>query len=260
MNPTNSNLVLAAADEAQPEADKPDPVEQAFQDVLQYEQGGTRKALAVLENHINRTYGDAPARKQIVGRLLEMLENPEASPGCKDFACKKLMLLAGPESVPALAGLISDDENLAVLGRYALEQMPQPEAAAALRDALGRATGRVLIGVINSLGVRKDEQAVGVLVRLLADHDATVAGAAAAALGKIGGKEATGALRAARSKATAGVKAEIRPALLACAESLLASGNKDGAEAIYRELSGEDEPEWIRAVVQEAVARLKAGS
>ena len=47
MNPTNSNLILAAADEAQPEADKPDPVEQAFQDVLQYEQGGTRKAVAV---------------------------------------------------------------------------------------------------------------------------------------------------------------------------------------------------------------------
>ncbi len=30
-----------------------DAVEQAFQDVLTYEQGGTRKAVAVLENHIN---------------------------------------------------------------------------------------------------------------------------------------------------------------------------------------------------------------
>lgn len=259
MNPANSNLLLAAADEAKPGADKPDPVEQAFQDVLQYEQGGTRKALTVLENHINQTYGDALARKQIVGRLLEMLENPEASPGCKNFACKKLMLLAGPESVAALAKLIGDDENLAVLGRYALEQMPQPEAAAALRDALGRTRGRVLIGVINSLGVRRDEQAAGALARLLAGKDAAVAGAAAAALGKIGGKEATGALRTARSKATPEIRAEIRPALLACAEGLIASGNKDEAESIYRELSGEDEPEWIRAAVKRASARLKAG-
>ncbi|MFH1923311.1 MAG: HEAT repeat domain-containing protein [Planctomycetota bacterium] len=259
MNPANSNLVLAAVDEAKPETDKPDPVEQAFQDVLQYEQGGTRKALAVLENHINQTYGDAPAREQIVGRLLGMLENPEVSPGCKNFACKKLMLLAGPESVLALAKLVGDDENLAVLGRYALEQMPQPEAAAALRDALGRTKGRVLIGVINSLGVRKDGQAVAVLVRLLADKDEAVAGAAAAALGKIGGNEATSALRAARSKATPEVRAEIRPALLACAESLFASGNKDEAKAIYGELSGEDEPEWIRATVKKAVAPPKAG-
>jgi HEAT repeat protein len=249
---------LAAADEAQLEAEKPDPVEQAFQDVLQYEQGGTRKALAVLENHINQTYGDAPAREQIVGRLLGMLENPEASPGCKNFACKKLMLVAGPESVPALARLIGDDENLSVLGRYALEQMPQPEAAAALRDGLGRTKGRVLIGVINSLGVRRDEQAVRALARLVADKDEAVAGAAAAALGKIGGSEATSALRTARFKATPAVRAEIRAALLACAESLLALGNKDEAEAICRELSGEDEPEWIRAAVKKAVARPKS--
>jgi hypothetical protein len=47
--------------------------------------------------------------------------------------------------------------------------------------------------------------------------------------------------------------------LLACAESLLASGNKDEAEAIYRELSDEDEPEWIRATVKKAAARRKAG-
>jgi len=49
------------------------------------------------------------------------------------------MLLGGAESVPASARLIGDDETLAVLGRYALEQVPQPEAAAALRDAAKRA-------------------------------------------------------------------------------------------------------------------------
>jgi HEAT repeat protein len=255
MNSANANLVLTTADKAPPEAGKPDPVEQAFQDVLHYEQGGTRKALTVLENHINQTYGDVAARKRIVGRLLEMLADPAASPGCRDFACKKLMLVAGPDSVPTLAKLIGDDENLAVLGRYVLEQMPQPEAASALREALGRAKGRVLIGVINSLGVRKDEQAVGALARLLADKDEAVAGAAAAALGKIGGREATSALRAARLKATPEVRAEIRPGLLACAEGLLASGHKDEAEAIYRELSGDGEPAWIRATAKKALAR-----
>lgn len=163
----------------------PDLVEQAFKDILEYEQGGTRKAVAVLENHINQTYGDVATRKQIVGRLLGLLENPKASPCCKNFACKKLMLLGGSESVPALAKLIGDDENVAVLGRYALEQMPLAEAGAALRDALGRTKGRVLIGVINSLGVRKDEQAVAALTQLANDKDEAVADAATAALEKI---------------------------------------------------------------------------
>ena len=100
MNPINAHLALTAADEADADA-----VEQAFDDVLHYQQGGTRKALTVLENHINQTFGNAPARKRIVDRLLELLEAPGASPCCKNFVCKKLMLLGGPESVPALARL-----------------------------------------------------------------------------------------------------------------------------------------------------------
>ena len=37
---------------------------------------------------------------------------------------------------------------------------PGPEADAALRDALGKLKGRSLVGVVNSLGVRKDAKAV----------------------------------------------------------------------------------------------------
>jgi HEAT repeat protein len=136
-----------------------------------------------------------------------------------------------------------------------VEPMPHPEAAAVLREALGRAQGRVLIGAINSLGVRKDEQAVEALVRLLAEKDPAVAGAAAAVLGKIGGRTATSALRAARLEAAPDVRAEIRPALLACAERLRAADNTDEAEAIDRELSGKTEPEWLRTTVKEAVGR-----
>lgn len=258
MKAPNSNVTTAVAEKTRPEAMKPEEIEQAFQDVLQYEQGGTRTALTVLETHINQTFGDAAARKQTVGRLLGLSENPAASHGCKDFVCKKLMLLAGSEAVPALAKLIGDDEKLAVLGRYALEQIPRPEAAAALREALGRTKGQVLVGVINSLGARKDEQAVEALARLLADKDASVAAASAAALGKIGGRAAAAALRAARPKAAPEVRAEIRPALLACAEVLRASGDAAEAESIRSDLSGEDEPEWLRAVVKKAAARPAA--
>ncbi len=80
------------------------------------------------------------------------------------------------------------------MARYALERMPAPEAAQALRDALPRLCGALKVGVIGSLGVRHDSASVPALVALLGDADKTVARAAAYALGDIGSLEAAQAL------------------------------------------------------------------
>ncbi len=61
-----------------------------------------------------------------------------------------------------------------------------PSVDDALRDALGKLKGRLLVGVIGSLGVRRDGRAVEPLSKMLANPDAVVARAAARALGKIG--------------------------------------------------------------------------
>jgi HEAT repeat protein len=63
--------------------------------------------------------------------------------------------------------------------------MPHPAADEALRNALGQVTGRLLVGVINSIGVRRDPEAIPQLGRLLSDPDPEVAQAAAAALARI---------------------------------------------------------------------------
>ena len=82
-----------------------------------------------------------------------------------------------------------------------------PEAAQALRDALPKLDGALKIGVIGSLGVRRDAASVPALAALLGDADAAIAAAAACALGDIGTPDAAKALtgsQAGRPRAKAG--------------------------------------------------------
>ncbi len=76
-----------------------------------------------------------------------------APPAEKAAACKRLALLGDKAAVPALAPLLAAPE-LASWARIALEAIPDAEAAAALRAALGTLKGNLLVGAINSLGVR----------------------------------------------------------------------------------------------------------
>ena len=91
-------------------------------------------------------------------QLLAVLESnaPRAE---KAITCKHLAVHGTKDAVPALAALLPD-EQLTSWARIALEAIPDPAAAAALRRALGELKGRVLVGVINSIGVRRDAEAV----------------------------------------------------------------------------------------------------
>ena len=68
----------------------------------------------------------------------------------------------------------------------ALEPMASPAAGAALRDALPKVHGRLLAGLIGSIGVRRDAEAVSSLAGAAKDDDPVVASAAILALGAIG--------------------------------------------------------------------------
>ena len=147
--------------------------------------------------------------------------------------------------MPALAGLLPD-KDLSHMARYALERIPAPEAAQALRDALPKVSGALKIGVIGSLGARRDAASVPALAALLGDADKAVACAAACALGDIGTPEAAKALGEFAKKAPEGVKPAVADGCLACAERLLADGKKAEAVAVYKSLSGEDQPKHVR--------------
>jgi HEAT repeat protein len=226
---------IAAADEA---------LDKAFDALKTYDWGTDRSVLSAIDDAVVATDKDAPAQKELALRLAPVLGS-DVSRAAKDFVCRKLSLIGSAESVPALSPLLTD-KKLSHMARYALERMPCPEAVAALREALPQTSGRTKVGVINSLGVRRDAESTKALVPLLEDENKQVAAAAAAALGAIGAPEAAEALKGFQTKAPKELRLAAADAYLVCAERLLAAGNKDQAKLIYVELSKADLPKHIR--------------
>ena len=87
-------------------------------------------------------------------------------------------------AVPAIAPLLAD-EHLAVYARFALEPLPDPSADDALRAALPKLNGNLLVGVVNSIGRRRDKKAIGALEKLRHHANVEVCRAADVALARI---------------------------------------------------------------------------
>ena len=146
----------------------------------------------------------------------------DASTKQKADACQELARVGTRRAVPVLADFLADT-NLSHLARYALEPIPDPSVDAALCRALGKVKGQVLVGLISSLGTRKDARAVKPLTGLLAASDPAVADAAARALGSVGGGPAATALEKALRTGGQASRPAVIEGLLRCAESLPAA-------------------------------------
>ena len=177
-------------------------------------------------------------------KLLAMVKDPNSTEFQKDIACKKLAFTGGKEVVPTMAALLNHP-HLACYARFALEPNPDPSVDDALRAALPKLTGRLQIGVITTIGVRKDAKALDALTKLIAATAAEVAGAASASVGMIGGMQASRALQAALGRTKPPVFPVVARATLLCAEGLLAS-NRPRALELYAQLSETTMPEPVR--------------
>jgi hypothetical protein len=213
-------------------------VDKAFEVLKTYDWGTDRDLLKAIDDAVVASHKDAAARKELEARLAAVLKT-DASRAAKDYVCRKLSLIGTAASVPALAALLPD-ENLSHMARYALERMPCKEAVAAMRDALPKVKGRVKVGVINSLGVRRDAESLP---------------AAVAALGSVGNLEAAKALGAFR--APEALKLAAADAQLTCGERLLADGKKDEAELVYKRLLKLDQPKHVRVAATLGLLAVK---
>ncbi|MBM4087162.1 MAG: hypothetical protein FJ272_20420, partial [Planctomycetes bacterium] len=155
-----------------------------------------------------------------------------------------------------LAGLLAD-EPLSHIARYALESMPDPSVDDALRTALGQLKGKPLIGVINSVGERRDDKAVDALATLLRSPDGAVASAAAAALGKIGTPAAARALEKALDSAPAANQPSLGDAGLCCADALASQGRRAEALALYDRLRSPQKPLAVRTAAMRGAIRIR---
>jgi HEAT repeat protein len=231
---------MALAGEAAPPASFDGLVKQ----VAAYKYGDSRKPLIDAEGLIRASFNNPEQRKPIIAKLTALVGS-DATPDAKRWACTELSIIAGPEVVPVAAKLLPDPD-LSHMARTVLERVPGPEARDALVAALGTLKEKLLIGVINTLGQRRDREAAPAVAKFLGDADPAVASAAATALGKMGGSDATSALAAAKAKAPAQVKPAVYNGYLRCADHLVAEGKKDDAVKIYKELTAADEPKLIR--------------
>jgi len=159
----------------------------------------------------------------------------------KAMACKRLAVYGHAEAVPALAPLLAD-EKLASWSRIALEAIPGSAANKALREALTKLQGKLLVGVINSIGVRRDPKAVNALTSKLKATDPEVASAAAVALGHIGGDKAAKALTKSLNQAPVGTRSAVAQGCILCAEGFLAERKQAKAAKLYDTVRKADVP------------------
>jgi HEAT repeat protein len=188
---------------------------------------------------------DAPRSARGEEAELIALLKSNASREVKASACRRLSLVGTRESVPSLSALLGD-EALGHMARYALEPIPDPSVDTALRDALRELKGRPLVGVIGSIGVRRDDESVDRLAGLLKDNDAEVVQAAAKALGRIGTDAAVKALESGLATATHANWPAFYEGLFRGADAMAARGRTAEALAIYGKLTRSEAPPQVR--------------
>lgn len=135
-------------------------------------------------------------------------------------ACQRLAIIGDKTAIPVLASLL-DDERLGDYARTALEIFEAPEAGAALRKALTELKGSALAGVVDSLAIRRDREAVPALIALANDPQRGPESGALTALGRIATPEAVAAIVAALPAANGAKRHPVWHASLLAASQLL---------------------------------------
>jgi HEAT repeat protein len=117
------------------------------------------------------------------------------------------------------------------------------------------------VGVISSIGMRRDAKAVATLGKLLSDADPMVASAAAMALGCIGDSAAIAALEQSLGKGPAAVQLAVYDGYLRCADGLVKQGKASDAVALYDKVRSSNAARFVRmgATRGAILARGEAG-
>ncbi|MEE9170019.1 MAG: HEAT repeat domain-containing protein, partial [bacterium] len=219
-------------------------VDKFLAEIASYEYGQSREALSNLADYLREMEDSPKELKRMEKRLSGMLRT-DATPAGKQFICKQLSVMGSKESVPALAEMLTDPTT-SDMARYALERIPHGSADKALRKALPKTHGKVKVGIINTLGRRRDAKSVSDLRKLINNTDPMVASAAVAALGEIANKNAAKELKKAMSQTTGNLRMQVSDSYLKCADEFAAQGKLSKALEIYQELYKPGEPKSIR--------------
>ena len=213
--------------------------------VAKWDYDQSREANRAVADMVRKAHGSAAQTRDIEQRFIALLKS-DASLAGKDFVCKQLSVMGSDASVPALSALLVEPKT-SEMARFALERIPGQATDRALREALARTSDKSRIGIVNSLGRRRDAASVSALRPLALGPDQAIAAAALFALGEIADPAALQVLAEAGGKASGDLKVTAAQADLKAAQHLAASGKQAEALAIYQKLYAAGEPSVIRA-------------
>ena len=180
--------------------------------------------------------GATAVRADDVAALLKVIQANETSDVDRANAFEKIGDIAGVDAVQPLAGYLSD-KKWGHYSRFALQKMEGQEVADALLQSLDALEGNLKLGVIDTIGRRRDPIAITRLAKLLKDPDAKVAAAAAVALGGIGTTEAAATLTEALSfEKDTHRRESLASSLLLVGQRLAKTGNAQAAIRLFDHL------------------------
>ncbi len=199
-------------------------------------------------------------KPQDVPNLIAVVQKPDASQSDKARACQQLAIVGGKDAVAALAALLAD-EQLSNYGRCGLEEIPDAAAGDALREAMGKLQGKFLIGVVNSIGVRRDVKAVGGLTELVRSPSRGAAPEALLALSRITTPEAIEFLQQTLASGPADLRPAAAEGCILVAERQFALGQRDLAMKLYDAVGKADVPKplHLAALRGSILSRQSAG-
>lgn len=219
-----------------------------------YQSGQNAEPLRGLEEAVRQSVGNAALRKQVEAGLLKLLE-PSSSYEAKKFACQTLAIIGSDAALPQLAGLLNEEETVS-LACLALTTYPPGKADEVLRDALKWVNGKSRAQVIDTLGERRDSQAVSLLAATASDPDRLVAEAAIGALAKIGTPAALKGLANLKRGDGAEYSHMLDEAKLRAADTLKRSGQRRQAMDMYEKLLADSQTVAVRRTALAALLSL----
>ncbi|MBI4559483.1 MAG: hypothetical protein HY706_17995 [Candidatus Hydrogenedentes bacterium] len=156
-----------------------------LQTITTYKFGQSRQPLNVVEDQVREAVKSSQASKQLAAQLAALLAT-DATPECKQFVCRQLVLIGTPAEAERLAPLLLDP-GTADMARYALEAIPGAKVEKALIAALDDAPDSVKPGILNTLGARHTQRAAKAVQAYTTHANPTIADAAKSALEQIRG-------------------------------------------------------------------------
>lgn len=186
--------------------------------------------------------------RSIEDKLIAVLTSKTSTQDGKSIACRFLQQIGTERCITAVSALL-DDEILCHYARLVLERLESEPADKAMRDALLNVPDSAKIGILGSLGARRDRKAVAKVARLTAGRNPAVVAAAIETLGKIGGPAAAQLLPT--MKPPKKLQPVQMKAMVACARSLPPA---DAVALCQKVLAGTDTPSRIAAMKQLTVA------